>query len=92
MSGVYYGILVYNKLAHINHGLSCHSVVIHYVSEHQLPHVVNASHTTLTTHINQGPMLLKLIGWRHCMCFKWVSYISGITTQTPGAEPGPTTR
>ena len=36
------------------------SIFIYYVSEHQLPHEVNASHTTLTTYVNQGRMLLKL--------------------------------
>ena len=36
--------------------------VINYVREHRLPHAVNTSHTTPTTHINWGPMLLKLIG------------------------------
>jgi len=59
MSDVYHGIYVYNKLAHINHGLSCYSV-INYVSEHQLPHIVDASHTTPTTHVDWGPILLKL--------------------------------
>ena len=67
-------------------------IIINYVSEHQLPHIIDASHTTLTTHANRGPQLLKLIGWRHCLCFKWVPCISGTTTQTPGAEPGPTAR
>jgi len=55
------------------------SFVINYVSEHQLPHAVDASHTTLTTHINRGSKLLKLIGWRHCLSFKWILYIPGIT-------------
>ena len=36
-------------------------LVIYYVSEHQLPHAVDASHTTPTT-VNQGSELLKLIG------------------------------
>ena len=44
--------------------------IIIYVNEHQLPHVVNASHTMPTTRVNQGPMLLKLIEWRHCLCFR----------------------
>ena len=46
------------------------SFVINYVSEYQLPHAVDASHTTPTTRVNQGPKLLKLIGWRYCPCFK----------------------
>ena len=91
MSGDCHGIQVYNKLAHINHGLSFQSV-INYVSEHQLPHVVNASHTTPTTHVNQVPMLLKLIDWRYCLYFKWVPYIPGTTAQTPGTEPDLTSR
>jgi len=53
-----------------------------------LSHVIGASHTTPTTRANRGPMLLKLIGWRHYLCFRWVSYIPGTTAQTPGAEPG----
>ena len=65
--------------------------IINYVSEHQLPHVIDASHTT-TTRANRDPQLLKLIGWRHCLYFRWVPCISGITTQTPGAEPGHTAR
>ena len=36
-------------------------IVINYVSEHQLPHVINASHIMLTTHVNWDPMSLKLI-------------------------------
>ena len=63
--------------------------VINYVSEHQLPLVIDASHITPTTRVNQGPKLLKLIGWRHCPRFRWVSYILGSMTQMPGAEPGP---
>ena len=66
--------------------------IINYVSEHQLPHVIDASHTTPITHVNQSPKLLKLIGWRHCLCFRWVPCIPGTTAQTPGAEPGPTAR
>ena len=50
------------------------------------------SHTTPISCINQGPMLLKLIGWRHCPFFRWVTYILGTTTQTPGAGPGRTVR
>jgi len=38
-------------------------LVINYVSEHQSPHAVNASHTTLTIHVNRHLMLFKLIGW-----------------------------
>jgi len=82
VSGVYHGIQVYNKLAHIKHSVLCQSVVINYVSEHKSLHIVNASHTTLIIHVNQGLMLLKLIGWRHCPCFRWVLYILGITAQT----------
>jgi len=37
-------------------------LVINYVNEHQLPHVIDASYTTPTAHVNQGPKLLKLIG------------------------------
>ena len=65
---------------------------VYYVSEHQLPHLIDASHTTPTTRINQGPKLLKLVGWRHCQCFRWVPYIPGTTAQSHGAEVGPTTR
>ena len=64
----------YNKLAHINHDLSYQSVVINYVSEHHLPYVVNAFHTTPITHVNWGLILLKLIGWRYCL------YLSGSRT------------
>ena len=66
------------------------SFVINYVSEHQLPPVIDASHTTPTTHVNQGPKLLKLIGWRRCPYFRWVPHVPGTTAQMPGAEPGPT--
>ena len=55
-------------------------VTINYVSEHQLSPIIDASHTTPITHVNQDPMLLKLIGWRHCPCFRWVLYIPGTTT------------
>ena len=59
-----------------------------YVSEYQLPPVIDVSHTMPTTHVNQGSKLLKLIGWRHCPCFRCVPYIPGTTTQIPGTEPG----
>jgi len=36
-------------------------VIINYISEHQLSHAVDTSHTTSTTHVNQGPRLLKSI-------------------------------
>ena len=36
-------------------------IIIYYVREHQLPHAVDPSHTTPTTRVNRGPMLLKLI-------------------------------
>jgi len=36
--------------------------------------------------------LLKMIGWRCCLCFKWVPYIPGTTAQSPGAEQGPNAR
>ena len=59
---------------------------------HQLPPVIDASLITPVTHVNQGSMLLKLIGWRHCLYFKWVPYIPGTTAQTTGVEPSPTAR
>jgi len=37
--------------------------IINYVSEHHLPHVIDASHTTPITRANRDPKLLKLIGW-----------------------------
>ena len=67
-------------------------MIINYVTEYQLSHVIDASHTTPTTHVNRDRMLLKLIGWRHCPFFRWVPYIPGTTTQTPSAEPGSTAR
>ena len=57
-----------------------------------LPPVIDASHTTPIRHVNRDPKLLKLIGWRHCPCFRWVPYIPGSTAQTPDAESGPTER
>jgi len=56
------------------------------------PIAADTSHTTLITRDNRGHKLLKLIGWRHCPYFRWVPYIPGTTTQTPGTEPGPTAR
>jgi len=53
------------------------SFVINYVSEYRLPHAIDTFHTTPTIHVNQDPMLLKLIG-RHCLC------LSGFRTY-----PGP---
>jgi len=66
--------------------------IIYYVSEHQLPPVIDTSHTTPITRVNRDPKLLKLISWRHCLYFRWVPYIPGTTAQTPGTEPGPTAR
>ena len=68
------------------------TIFIYYVSEHQSPHAVNKFHTTLTTHVNWGPMLLKLIGWRHCPCFRWISCIPETMTQMPDAELDRTAR
>jgi len=62
------------------------SLVINYVSEHQLLHAVIGSHTTSTT-----PMLLKLIsGDIVCISSGFRTYLE----QQPmfGAEPGPTAR
>jgi len=44
-------------------------IINYYVSEHQLSHVIDASHTTPTIHVNQNPKLMNLIDWRHCPCF-----------------------
>ena len=67
-------------------------IIIYYVSEHQLPPVIDASHTTPITRVNRNPKLLKLIDWRHCPCFRWVPYIPRLRPQFPGAEPGHTAR
>ena len=37
-------------------------IIINYISEHQLSHAIDASHTTPTSRVNRGSMLLKLIG------------------------------
>jgi len=58
-------------------------IIIYYVSEHQLPPIIDASHITPITCANQRPKLLKLICWRHCPCFRWVPYIPG--TMAPDA-------
>ena len=80
VSVVYHGMEAYNKVAHIKHGVSCQSVIINYVSEHQLSYAIDAFHTTLITHVNRGPMLLKLIGLRSC------PYFGGSHTY-PGPRP-----
>ena len=49
-------------------------IIIYDVSEHQLPLIIDASHTMPITHVNQGPELLKLISGRHCPYFKRVTY------------------
>ena len=36
-------------------------IIINYVSEHQLPHVIDISHTTPITNVNRDSMLWKLI-------------------------------
>jgi len=61
-------------------------IIIYYVNEHQLPPIIDASHTTPITRVKRGPKLLKLIGWRHCSCFRCVLYIPGTTAQTLVAE------
>jgi len=40
-----------------------------YVGEHQLPHVIDTSHNTPTTRVNQDHILLKLIDWSYFSCF-----------------------
>jgi len=54
--------------------------LINYVSEHQLSHVANASHTTPTILVNCGPMLLKLIGGD-------IVYILSGSLTYPGPRP-----
>ena len=66
-------------------------IIIYYVSECQLPPVIDTSHTTPITRANRGPKLLKLIGWRRPY-FRWVPYIPETTAQMPGAEPDPSAR
>ena len=88
VSGIYHDRQTYNKLAHIKNGVSCQSAIINYVSKYQLQHLIDAFHTTPTTYVNRGPKLLKLIGWRHYLCFRWVSFIPGTMVQTLGAEAG----
>ena len=39
-----------------------------------------------------GSCIIETDQWRHRLCFKWVTYIPGITAQTPGAELDPTVR
>jgi len=75
----------------VNHS-TLWTVHYYYVSEHQLPPVIDASHTTPITRVNRNPKLLKRIGWRHYPCFRWVPYIPETTAQMPGAEPGRTVR
>ena len=36
-------------------------IIIKYFSKHQMSYVIDASHITPTTRVNQGPKLLKLI-------------------------------
>ena len=36
-------------------------IIIYYVNEHQLPHVIDAFHTMPTTHVNQDSKLLKSV-------------------------------
>ena len=67
-------------------------IIINYVNKHQLSPAIDASHTTPTSRINWGPILLKPIGWRYSPYCKWDLYIRGTTAQIPGAEPGRTVR
>ena len=68
------------------------TVYYYYVSEHQLPLIIDESHTTPITHVNWGPKLLKLISWRYYPCFKWSRIYPRPRAQTPGAEPGCTAK
>ena len=52
-------IYMYNQVITISHN-PLTVIIIYYVSEYQLPPVIDASHTTPTTRVNQGPKLLKL--------------------------------
>jgi len=57
-----------------------------------LPYVIDAFHTAPITRVNQGPKLLKLIGWRHYPYFRWIPCIPRTTAQTLGAETDPTAK
>jgi len=63
-----------------------------FIMSASMPYTVDASHATPITRVNQSPKLLKLIGWRHCPCFRWVPCIPGTTVQMPDTEPCPTVR
>ena len=42
----------------------------------------NSSYITPTAHVNWGFRLFKIDQRRHCLCFRWISYISGTKTQS----------
>jgi len=64
-------------------------IFIIYVSEHQLSHAV-PYYVYYTCQL--GSYVIETEWWRHCPYFKWVSCISGTTTQTHDAEPDLTAR
>ena len=51
---------MYNQVIMVSHN-ALTVYFINYVSEHQLSHVIDASHTTPITHANRDPQLLKLM-------------------------------
>ena len=62
MSGVTSGVQhTYMYQAKTINYSTLRTVYYYYVSEHQLPPVINASHTTSITHVNRSPMLLESI-------------------------------
>jgi len=64
------------------------SLFINYISEYHLPHAVKGSYTTPTRYVNWGLMSFEIDRWRHCLYYKWVSYMSEMTACVPDAELG----
>jgi len=73
ISGVYHRIYITGEHSQFTVHYEISSF-INYVSEHQLSHIVNASHTMPSTHVNRS-YVIETDQWRNCPCFRWVLYI-----------------
>ena len=67
------------------------SIFVNYISEHQLPHALNTSHTTPITHINWDPILLKFTD-EDIIYVLNESHHTWDYSPSPSPKLGPTTR
>ena len=91
-SYVYHGLYMYSQVITVSHNTLW---TVHYYLLYQRTPIVTYNRCipcSPITRVNQGPKLLKLIGWRYCPCFRSVPYIPGTTASNAWRWTSRTTR